>query len=359
MNIYRKYLLPGLVFQSMVIGGGYGTGRELVEFFMNDGPAAGLKGMAVAALIWSVVLALCFELARAGRLYDYRAFLSSLLGRGWIAFEVVYLAGLVLVVSVLGSAAGTILAQITGWPEVVGNVAVIGVVGILAFYGSGVIERVMSIWSFALYGVFAVVVAVALTTLGPSIRQALATPSAGNWVLSGAEYAAYNVGLLPAILFVTRHLETRREAFVSGALASVLTMAPGVLIYVAMLGQYPEVLDQAVPSDFLLAALDMPWLRAVFQVILFGTFVETGIALVHGFNERVAGVVDERGNVFSGTARALVAALMLTVALFVADAAGLVAIIADGYGTLTWGYWLVFVIPVLTIGARRVWLTKA
>ena len=33
---FKKYFLPGFVFQSMVIGGGYGTGRELVEFFLQS-----------------------------------------------------------------------------------------------------------------------------------------------------------------------------------------------------------------------------------------------------------------------------------------------------------------------------------
>jgi hypothetical protein len=28
---FKKYLLPGLVFQSVVIAGGYGTGRELAD----------------------------------------------------------------------------------------------------------------------------------------------------------------------------------------------------------------------------------------------------------------------------------------------------------------------------------------
>ena len=41
---FRKYLLPGFVFQSIVIGGGYGTGRELVEFFLKFGPLGGLLG---------------------------------------------------------------------------------------------------------------------------------------------------------------------------------------------------------------------------------------------------------------------------------------------------------------------------
>ncbi|MFT5145181.1 MAG: putative membrane protein YkvI [Rhodothermales bacterium] len=354
----------------MIIGGGYGTGRELVEFFMRDGPAAGLKGMAVAMVVWSVVLALSFELARAGRLYDYRSFVSSLLGRAWIAYEVVYLIGLILVVSVLGSAAGTIASEMTGLPEIVGNVAVIGLVGVLAFYGSSLIERVMSVWSFALYAVFALVVIRSLDVFGPAIADALSQNApagadaaggagAGTWLMSGAEYAAYNVGLVPAMLFVTRHLETRREALTSGVLAGFLAMAPGALIYVAMLGQYPQVLAEPVPSDFLLAALGSPVLRLVFQVILFGTFIETGIGLVHGFNERLSAVLSERGRELSGKLRMVVAAGMLTIAIFLADAVGLVEIIASGYGTLTWGYWLVFVIPVLTLGSWRVFRTKA
>ncbi len=58
MNIrtaFRRYLLPGLVFQSVVIAGGYGTVRELVEFFLSEGPLAGLYGIAVTTVIWSAV----------------------------------------------------------------------------------------------------------------------------------------------------------------------------------------------------------------------------------------------------------------------------------------------------------------
>ncbi len=61
-SFYQKYLLPGLVFQGVVIGGGYATGRELVEFFLPHGPIGGLLSMGVAALIWSLVMAASFEL---------------------------------------------------------------------------------------------------------------------------------------------------------------------------------------------------------------------------------------------------------------------------------------------------------
>ena len=50
MSLFNKYLLPGFIFQSLIIGGGYGTGRELVEFFLSEGPVYGLVNMAVATI---------------------------------------------------------------------------------------------------------------------------------------------------------------------------------------------------------------------------------------------------------------------------------------------------------------------
>ena len=78
---FKKYLLPGFVFQSVVIAGGYGTGRELVEFFLNYGPLGGLLGMLlVTTVIWSLILAVTFEFSRKFRAYDYRTFFKKLLG---------------------------------------------------------------------------------------------------------------------------------------------------------------------------------------------------------------------------------------------------------------------------------------
>ena len=80
-RFWQRYLLPGFVFQSMVIAGGYGTGRELVEFFLNFGPTGGLLGMwLVSTVVWSAVCAVTFELARMTKTYEYRSFTRVLLG---------------------------------------------------------------------------------------------------------------------------------------------------------------------------------------------------------------------------------------------------------------------------------------
>ncbi len=132
MKWFKKYLLPGLIFQSVIIGGGYGTGRELVEFFLTQGPKNGYFGMITTMLVWSLVMAVSFELARIGKNYNYRTFLSSLLGKGWVIYEILYLALLILAISVVGSAANKLLSELFGR---------IGTAGHYSYHGNNCCNR--------------------------------------------------------------------------------------------------------------------------------------------------------------------------------------------------------------------------
>ena len=148
-SFFRRYLLPGFVFQSVIIGGGYGTGRELVEFFLQYGALGGLLGMVLITTVrWSVFLALTFEFSRLFRALDYRAFFKQLLGPGWIIFEEIYAVYLLLVLAVIGAASGELFQDYFKLPYMQGVVLMLAAVGILTFIGSGLIEKFLSIWSF-------------------------------------------------------------------------------------------------------------------------------------------------------------------------------------------------------------------
>ncbi len=350
-TFFQKYLLPGFIFQSLIIGGGYGTGRELVEFFLTAGPVAGLVNMGVATLIWGAVLAVCFELARMGRNYEYRSFVKGLLGKAWFSYEALYLIGLILVVSVMGSASGEIIHEMFGIPDLMGIIIMMGLVGLIVFFGTALIEKVLSFWSIILYGVFVVMFIAVYFIFGDAISMSFRQqPGGASWTMGGIKYAAYNIGLAPAILFCVRHIETRKEALMSGIAAGAIGMIPAVFMFFAMLCQYPLVLDASVPVNTVLDHLGWDAFKLIFQIVLFGTFIETGVGLIHGFNERIAAVYPG----FSNQWRAIIGVTLLIISIFIANAVGLVGLIAQGYGALTWGYWIVFVIPVLTIGVWRI-----
>jgi uncharacterized membrane protein YkvI len=353
--LFKRYLLPGLVFQSVVIAGGYGTGRELVEFFLRYGTLGGILAMfLVNTVIWSLVCAVSFELARSHRTYDYRNFCRQLLGRLWWTYEVCYLVLMLIILAVVAAAAGSILNETFGLPYIIGAIGMLLIVGFLVFKGSSTIEGFLSVWSIILYVTYFVFCAWCFSRFGDGIVQNLASGEVKpGWVIGGAKYAAYNIGLIPAILFSVRHVTTRKEAIGAGILAGPIGIIPGFLFLLASMGQYPEIMDKTVPANYLLEVIGSRAFQITFQVVLLGTLVETGTGLIHAFNERIAGVFADKKRVMPGTVRPAIAVLMLVVATLFAQV-GLIDLIAKGYGTITWGFWLVYVGPVLTLGAWKI-----
>lgn len=350
-NFFQKYLLPGFIFQSLIIGGGYGTGRELVEFFLSEGPIAGLVNMGVATFIWSIVLAICFEFARKGKHYNYRSFIQGLLGGWWFTYEILYLIGLVLIVSVMGSAAGAIFSEMFGSPEIIGIIIMMILVGLIVFYGTSIVEKVLSVWSIILYSAFFIMFVAVFVMFSTDIGLSFSKqPIDTNWTIGGVKYAAYNIGLAPAILFCVRHFESRKEALISGLLAGIIGMIPALIMFLAMLSEFPQIISETVPVNIVLDKIGWVSFKLIFQIVLFGTFIETGVGLIHGFNERILSVKPN----LKDSSRAIIGILILLISIFIANKIGLVGLIAKGYGALTWGYWIIFVIPIITIGFKKI-----
>lgn len=356
---FQRIWLPGFLLQSVIVGGGYATGRELVEFFLSAGPAGGLLGMLVATVLFSIASALSFELARITCSYNYRDFFRQLLGRGWVAFEIAYFALGLLVLAVVGAAAGELAKTHLGVPSAIGTLLLTAAVGVLVFRGSSLIEKVLAGWSFLLYGTYAVLVTVYLWQFGDALVVNLAEdPLEDGWLGKGVAYFGYNVAVIPIILFCVRHMRSRQDAFTAGALAGPLVMIPALLFYLAMAATWPAILDAPVPSDFLTQRLGIAWLSMIFYVVIFGTFVETGTAFIHAVNERFAEAFREKGRTMPQWLRLLIAAIALLVAVVLAVRIGLIELIATGYGTLTWVFIALFVIPLCTLGIWKIRTAK-
>jgi uncharacterized membrane protein YkvI len=354
-DFFRRYLLPGFVFEAAVIGGGYATGRELVEFFLPAGPLGGVLGMAVTTVVWSAVLAVSFELARQARAYDYRSFTKLLLGRGWFLFEIAYLLLIVLILAVMGAAAGEIVHSLFAAPKLVGSLLMIAGVALVLFYSSAAIEKFLSLTVGYLYLVYVVFVVWSLLSFGDRIGAALAAEPAGHrWLMAGVTYAGYNVATIPAVLFSIRHLARRREAVVAGLLAGPLGMLPGLAFYIALVGYHREIGSAALPSAFLLAKLEAPWFAWAFQAAVLLTLVDTGVPILHAVNERVAKVYEERQRVMPRALRPAIALGVMVLSVYAASAVGLVALIARGYGLLTYAFIALLILPVLTVGVWRI-----
>ncbi|HZF26036.1 MAG TPA: hypothetical protein VEZ88_07220 [Steroidobacteraceae bacterium] len=356
MTLWQRYLLPAFTFMSVVIGGGYATGRELAEFFMPAGPVGGLLGMLVTACVWGVIFALSLDLARTTQSFDYRSFFYQLLGRGWVLFEIAYLILLLLVLAVLGAASGAIVADLLHTPQWVGVVAFLAVIAVLSWSGRAAIEAFFSTWGVFLFLAYLVFMIVCVAAFGERIEAAFvsaAGPGSG-WLSGGLTYAGYNIAIAPALLFCARHQQRRRESLISGLIAGPIAMLPGILFYIAMLARYPEIARAPIPLQVLLHALDAPWLAVGMQIAIFGTLAQTGIGVLHGFNERLLGARADTASAAVRRLRLGVSVGLALIAIVLATRIGLIDLIAKGYGYLAWVIIAIYAVPLLTIGVWRI-----
>lgn len=356
-GLLQRWILPGLAFKAVVIGGGYATGRELAEFFLPSGPIGGLLAILVATVLWSVVCALTFRFSFAYRLLDYRAFFGKLLGRGWMVFEVIYFLLVLLILSVFAATTGAIGQALFGWPTLIGSLILLASIATLVAIGPAAVEPLFKYVSVLLYVTYAIFLGLSLSTFGSRIVSSLHTMHVGSgWLVGGINYSGYNLVGAVAILPVLRHLTSRRDAVIAGLVAGPLAMLPGLFFFLSMIAWYPEIRDVTLPSDFLLQKIDIPVVRLLFQAMIFFALLESGCGLVHAIMERTrhalrAGTGREPGVLIRG----VLTLLVLLICIFAAQRIGLIDLIGKGYRLISWVLIVIFVIPIVlvSITARR------
>ncbi|MBY0509245.1 MAG: hypothetical protein K2P94_03745 [Rhodospirillaceae bacterium] len=358
---FHRFLLPGFAFKAVVIGGGYATGAELVTFFMPSGPRGGLYGMLLATVVWSAVCVVTFLYAQQTKSRDYRTFFNHLLGPLWPVFEISFFLGMMVILAVFAAAAGAIGHAVMGWPAIVGGLLLSAAIAAFATFGNDSVERLFKYVSFFLYATYAAFLVLALLHFGARIPLAFSTdtPTTG-WFTGGMSYAGYNILGAVTILPVIRHLQGPKDAVIAGALAGPLAMIPAILFFVCMTAFYPEISNQALPSDFMLEQLNLPLFRITFQAMIFAALLESGTGLVHAINERIAGAYQARvQKPLSNRLRLTITVAILIGSIFVADRIGLISLIANGYKWLSYLFLAIYVLPLMTFGLWQIFRKKA
>lgn len=352
----KAYIVPIATYQAVAIAGGYGTGREVVQFFSSFGAYGGLFGLTLAAVLLAIVTAISFEFARLYRLYDYRSFVKELIGPLWVIFELLYLLLFLIVLAVVASAAGSIFSSRLGVPENVGLLTMLAMIASLLFFGRSVVERSMVVVTILLLGAFAYYFVSVLFVDSSIILERLNRAQAigFSWVIPALQFAMYSATVAAVVLFSTRGIESRNDALASGTICGLLIMVPGLLFHISFLGRIDEIGGVEVPIYWMIDQTNTPLLMPIYLVAMFGTFIGTGLGFLQALNERLdVWSMSRRNRPLNRWAHVSVGIGGLVISAGLGQF-GIVALIAKGYGTIAWGFLIVFIIPVLTIGLHKI-----
>lgn len=349
---WTRYLTPGLVFQSVLIGGGYGTGAEIARYFGSFGLLGGVLALGAAAAAWALLCAVTFEFVRIFRTYDYGSMMRRLLGRAGVLYDLCFYAMLLLVLGVVNATAAAMVHALTGLPSWVGVALLSFGVVFLVLRGTEAMEKALSLWAYVLYAVFLLFFAAVFLRFGDAVAGELRRGEIGpGWLFSGLRYASYNLICVSMILYTLRDLKTRREAVTCGVLAGLLGAAPALPLLLAMGSDLPAALASETPVTAIFERLEMPWLYVLFEIVLFGTLIETAAGFIKALEDRI-----ER-SLFRGRSFQLVQPLItgaVTALGICVSTFGLTELIDKGYGAISRGALLLFALPMLTIGVRMI-----
>lgn len=363
---YAKYILPGVLLQSVLIGGGYATGREIFSYGAKFGAMGWISGLTIG-IGFALFAFLTFEICRIYKVYDYKNYIKQVIGPLWPVMDVLTVLIAIMLIAVMAAATGSIFEQV-GLPNILGSVVIVLLCGLLNFKGAKVIEKFESIGTILLYAGYILFTIVVLVKRGSHIPEVFATMDTSAFdgkttvmlcVWTGILYVAYNINSIPMGMFSLTRQTKRRETLISGIIAGLLMVIPWFLSYFAMLCFYGDTsivgADVATPwTQMIVAADGGTALLVLFSIVMGWTLVETATGCIHMIIDRFDVALVEKGHErMSDHRRGLITVITLVLAL-VLSRIGVVTLIEQGYTLLSYGFILFYLLPTLLIGGYKI-----
>ncbi len=277
-----------------VIGSGFATGQEIMQFFTfygYGGIVAGIISMIVFMWIGALLMMKGKELQLKDDNKIYHVFCGRVLGTFFEWFGPAFLFG---VFVVMISGAGATLTEYYGLHPMVGRIGMAVVAFITVSLGLDKLSKILGgigpiiivftilVGAISLYKNFGNLAASA--DLIKTLDVAKPTP---NEYLSGIIYASYNVIIVMAFLTgLGATSKTKKEGMWGGIIGAVALMSAAIVMHLAILSDIGNLYTKAIPALFLADKIS-PLVGVAFSVILILGIYTTATPLLWSVTNRL------------------------------------------------------------------------
>jgi uncharacterized membrane protein YkvI len=355
--LFRVILIPAGVFLSVMYGGGYASGLEIITYLSSAGPVAGFVAIGTAAVLFGTVTFLVYELARLFHAYDYQAFSKVILGdKVAPLYEIFITLAMFLTLAYTSTAGGTAVATHFDLPRHIVTAILLVLVIFLTYQGRRIVEMTMVTTALMLLFSAVAVGFCAVNFHGDAIAVSLQDsniafkPMLANVSIYALAIAAY----IPIILYSSRDLRSRSETLVAGYTTGITYLLPALCMHLAFLSRYPEVFEHTTPNLWVANEIMPPLFSDILAVVLFIAIVQTGVGIVQGFLERLDNwSLKKQNRRLSKKAHGITSAAILTTCLLLSSL-GVVALLGKVFAFSFWLSMILFITPLFTVGLYKI-----
>jgi len=278
-----------MAYLGAVIGAGFASGQEIVQFFVSYGEA-GWQGAILAMLLFAGAGGLLLYTAHNLSSSNYQNILSQLLGKklgGLVDFLLAIF--LFLGISTMLSASGAVFYEHLYLPKLGGILSAYALVVIALMAG-----RKGLIYSYNLLVPLKIIllllisgyVALFVEDISAQTGSVLFHPDGGKyWLLSSILYVAYNFSLAMVVLTEYQSVSNKSNG-IKGAIEGGLLLGLLVILnYIALSKFLPTIMNYEVPMLYVAGQVSIT-AKHVYTLVLWVGILTTAIANAYGFAQR-------------------------------------------------------------------------
>ncbi|MGI5920350.1 MAG: hypothetical protein ACOX6I_01225 [Syntrophomonadaceae bacterium] len=274
-----------------VVGAGFASGQEIVQFFVNYGNS-GIKGAFLTAGLFAACGGMLLYMAHSHQVSNYQDILRFILGQKTGKVVDIGLAVfLFLGISTMLSASGAIFYEHFYLPKGLGVFVTYLIIVILLATGKKGL-----IMSYNLLVPVKLMLLIAITGYAafffearlPETYVAFLDPyRSNNWLLASLLYVAYNFSLAMVVLTEYQSVTTQKGS-ISGAIWGGLVLGLLVITYYLALNRFmPMITHYEVPMLFIAGNISLP-AKWIYTGVLWVGILTTALANAYGFSQRIS-----------------------------------------------------------------------
>lgn len=292
MSNIKNILGIAMAFVGVVVGAGFASGQEILQFFSSFG-YWGLLGGVVSGLCFTILGMAVGELSQVSVSHSFKEGLYLICGpRMGMVVDALITFFMYAIAVVMFAGGGSLMEQQWGVPAEYGSLAVMLVTVLIVFLR---VDRVLAF--IGSVTPFLVLMVIFLCIYSWNTRElpleelhvvAHTKPQgAGHWLVAALLYVSYNMVVgAPFLMIAGGQATSRRNALLGGLVGGLLLGVLIVLISAGVFGRIDTIGSAALPM-LMLATEQSRLLGTVMSVVIFAMILTTSVGVLYSFSARI------------------------------------------------------------------------
>ncbi|MCG3399225.1 hypothetical protein [Staphylococcus massiliensis] len=292
----KKILLIGSAFIGVIVGAGFASGQEILQYFTSFG-LIGTLGAILSTALFAYIGMMLVWLGSREQTNSHITVIEKITGHSTIGKIIAFIIDAVLLFTLFGTGvvmlagAGSNLNQQFGIPTIIGTLLMTLLVIICGMFNvDGVVKIIGNITPFLI--VFIIGIAIysffnadgSLSTLNDiSSSKETTLP---NWIIAGINYSSFNTSLGASMsIVIGGSVKDPKTAAKGGLLGGLMLGGLILLSHFAIFSKIKEVGDLELPTLGIVNHIS-PILGIIMAIVIFGMIFNTALGMFYSFTAR-------------------------------------------------------------------------